>query len=246
MLRPAVKRAPWAFYALAAALVFLFLARGAIQLPAIIDRPFFLMMQKAYLAFAFFVVVMFIGVFPEKSPVRTWLQPIRSELSIMGCLLVIGHIVSYLVSIGARMLANRDAYSISVQLSFLLSLLLAVLLIVLGATSFMIVRRHMRAQAWKRVQLLAYPFFLLTWVHILLYLLPPALAGSQTPLVGIIVYSAVFVAYILLRLAARGRSRKRKGGATYRGNEGRHEAAGQRNKPEIKVFLDKGSTEGAI
>ncbi len=74
------------------------------------------------------------------------------------------------------------------------------LLLVLGVTSFNFVKKRMHARTWKRVQLLAYPFSLLTYVHLMFMLAPSALAGGASSMVGIAVYSAVFVAYLALRL----------------------------------------------
>ena len=195
-----IKRVPIVFYALALLLLIVFFGRNVFLLPPLVDDVLFILMQKAHLAFAFFVVVMFIGALSEKSRVRIWLQPIRAELSIIGCILALGHIVRYLASIGVRILSNPSAYSINIQLSFYLSLFLTLLLLLLGVTSFKFIKHRMSGQAWKRVQWLAYPFFLLIWIHVLLYLLPAALTGSTTPLIAVVIYSVIFTSYLMLRI----------------------------------------------
>lgn len=198
-LKPLIKRIPLVFYGLALILVVLFLGRSVIILPAAVDRFIFIMMQKAHLAFVFFFIVMFIGVFSEKSKVRSWLQPIRAELSIIACILSLGHIVAYLTSIGMRIFTNVGAFSPNIIISFVLSLVLTALLLVLGVTSFRFVKKRMSTKRWQRIQWFAYPFFLLTWVHILLYLMPSALQGSVTPLTNVIVYSVLFTLYIVCK-----------------------------------------------
>ena len=57
------------------------------------------------------------------------------------------------------------------------ALVLFALLLVLGVTSFNFVKKRMRKESWKRVQMLAYPFFLLVYAHLLLMLLPRRAQG---------------------------------------------------------------------
>jgi len=73
------------------------------------------------------------------------------------------------------------------------------MLLILGVTSLGFVKKHMHARMWKRVQVMAYPFFLLTYVHLMLMLAPSAMIGSTASIVGILVYSVVFAAYLALR-----------------------------------------------
>ena len=58
----------------------------------------------------------------------------------------------------------------------------------------------MKAASWKRVQRLAYPFYVLTYVHLALLLMPSALAGNDVAVLSIAVYSIVMGAYVILRL----------------------------------------------
>jgi DMSO/TMAO reductase YedYZ heme-binding membrane subunit len=58
----------------------------------------------------------------------------------------------------------------------------------------------MSAKQWKRVQLLAYPFYLLVYIHLMIILYPVALNGSSTALTSVVVYSALFIAYTALRI----------------------------------------------
>ncbi|HBT94627.1 MAG TPA: hypothetical protein DEB24_00195, partial [Coriobacteriia bacterium] len=177
LLKTPIKRLPWLFYLLAIVVTVVFLARGTIQLPAIIDRPFFMLMQKATLAEALFVVVMFIGVFDVKSKIRSWFQPIRAELSIFACIIALGHIAAYLTSFGVRIFVNSGSYNGFLLSSFVIALVLFALLLILGFTSFEVIKKRMKTKSWKKVQYLAYAFYALTYVHILLFLLPPAIGG---------------------------------------------------------------------
>ncbi len=78
--------------------------------------------------------------------------------------------------------------------------MLLVLLVVLGVTSFAFVKRQMSTASWKKVQKLAYPFFGLVYVHLLLMLLPSALHGGLAAQASVAVYSVVFVGYALCRV----------------------------------------------
>lgn len=73
--------------------------------------------------------------------------------------------------------------------AFVLAVVLLVLLVVLGVTSFAFVKRQMSTASWKKVQKLAYPFFGLVYVHLLLMLLPSALHGGLAAQASVVVYS---------------------------------------------------------
>ena len=70
----------------------------------------------------------------------------------------------------------------------------------LGVTSFNVVKKRMKKETWKRVQLLAYPFWGLVYVHLLLMLVPSALRGGAPAQMAVAVYSVVFVGYALCRV----------------------------------------------
>ena len=86
--------------------------------------------------------------------------------------------------------------------------MLLALLLVLGVTSFNAVKKRMRTETWKRVQKLAYPFFLLVYVHLLLMLAPSALHGGIAATTSVAVYSVVFAAYVVVRLVRAAKDRR--------------------------------------
>ena len=97
LLKPAIKKAPAIWYAAAIVLALLYIGvlQGLLPLSAPVRNVLFLLLQKGTLAVALFTVVMFIGVFRRDSKLRKYLSPIRAELSIIACLLIIGHILAY-------------------------------------------------------------------------------------------------------------------------------------------------------
>jgi len=194
-----LKRAPWLFYIIGAALVVLFVFQKPLGLPVFIQHALFYLMHKCTVAQALFSVVMFIGVFNERSRVRTYLMPIRAELSILGCIFALGHIINYTIEYVPHVIAMGMNMRATILLSLFLALILTVLLVLLGVTSFNSVKRRMRAVSWKRIQLFAYVFYAMIYVHLMLLLLPSALLGGSTAQVSVVVYTVVFVSYAVLR-----------------------------------------------
>ena len=180
-----IKSCPLAFYALAATLDVLFVVGSFAGLPPMLYD-------------ALFAVVMYIGVFARDSRVATYLRPIRAELSIMAWLLSLGHMAIYLSSYAANLSTGLPQTNVAVALA--LALALFALLVVLGVTSFNVVKKRMKKETWKRVQLLAYPFWGLVYVHLLLMLVPSALRGGAPAQMAVAVYSVVFVGYAVLRI----------------------------------------------
>ena len=160
---------------------------------------FFVLIQKCLMPLALFVVVMYIGVLDRGSRACMWLKPVRAELSIVAWLLSLGHVAVYGATYLPR-IASGGATNGNVAASFAVAVVLLALLAVLGVTSFNLVKRRMRTETWKKVQKLAYPFFLLTYVHLVLLLAPSAFAGRETATVSLVVYSVAVGAYVVLRM----------------------------------------------
>lgn len=198
-LRNPLKACPVAFYVAAIAVDALYVYGVFFGLPRAVWSPLFVLIQKCELALALFVVVMFIGCLNREGRACRWLKPVRSELSIVAWFLSLGHMAVYLESYLPR-LFGAGTVSGNVMGAFVLAIVLLVLLIVLGVTSFAFVKRRMRTDTWKKVQKLAYPFFGLVYLHLLLMLLPSALHGGLAAQTSVAVYSVVFIGYGLCRV----------------------------------------------
>jgi DMSO/TMAO reductase YedYZ heme-binding membrane subunit len=208
-LKPVIQKVPWLVYLLAIAANATFIACYYLTLPRMLENASFLLMQKCTLALALFFIVMFIGVFSRESKLRQWLQPIRAELSIIAWIVSLGHMAMYLSSFLPRLGSSLTGANNAVLASLVVALILIVLLLLLGVTSFTLVKRRMNTSSWKRLQLLAYPFFGLTFVHLMLLLGPPALSGGATARTSVIVYTVLFVAYLALRITRTLRDRNK-------------------------------------
>lgn len=155
------------------------------------------LMQRCALAFMLFSVVMFVGVLGDKNPLRTRLMPIRRQLSILACIFAVGHITFYASSYVPRL---SNAFSGNLAFSLGLAALITALMAVLWVTSAQAVKHSLKAATWKAIQRLAYPFYLLTYVHLALLLMPSAMVGNQVAVISIVVYSVVVGAYVVLRV----------------------------------------------
>lgn len=198
--QPFLKRHGGVFYALCFAAVVVFYAAFEGILPVPVRNIMHWLMQKDMLSVAMFAVVMFIGVLPRQWRIAESLRAIRTELSIGACILTLGHVVLYLSEFLPRAFASHSLKS-NVAVSFAVALVLAALLIVLGVTSLRAVKRRMETRSWKRLQRLAYAFFGLVYLHLMLMLVPSALVSNLEAQVSIAAYTAVFGTYAVCRVA---------------------------------------------
>lgn len=194
-----IKGHPGAWYALCFAIDVLFAATLMGLLPSAVRQAMLYLVGKCALPLALFAVVMFIGAFSRESKVGLALRPIRAELSLMACILSVGHMAFYLRSYVPVLFAGGEVKG-NVAASFVLALVLLCLLVLLGVTSLGSVKRRMDAKKWKKLQLLAYPFFLLVYVHLVIMLAPAAIGGGSAAVASIAVYSALFGCYAVARV----------------------------------------------
>lgn len=200
LLRRPMHAHPGVFYALAVAFNVALFASVLLPVPRWLLMLMSPLMQKGGLGVALFLLVMWIGVFPRDGRLSRDFRPIRAELSITACILIAGHMRLYLASYVPR-LANGAVLKDSVMAAFVVACVLLALVLLLGATSFRAVKRRMKARTWKRVQSLAYAFYALVLVHLLLMLGPSAAVGSERSITMVAIYVALFGGYIIARIA---------------------------------------------
>ena len=151
---------------------------------------------SATLATAFLTIVMFIGVLGKNSAIKKFLQPIRTQISFIACFLLIPHFYSLFNICYTTLLAVEFNLGF---LSALISLSLFVLLILLFITSFKYYKIKLKAKRWKKIQQLSYFFFLLIYVHIILFKIPYIKLGYYWDIFDLGIYSLMFFLYFMLK-----------------------------------------------
>ena len=198
LLREPLRRYSAVFYVAALAVVVVQLASAQLGLPKPVDLALLVLVKRCNVAMALFAIVMFIGVLPREGRVGSWMRPVRSEISIIACILCAGHVIGYAASYAPRALAGALVNPF-VLAGLVAAIILTVLLAVLGITSLQPVKRAMNSMRWRRLQRLAYLFFVLACVHALLMLVPSALGGGVAATEGARAYSVLLIAYAVLR-----------------------------------------------
>lgn len=207
--RNPLKAHPAAFYAAAVLVSAAFASHLVLAAAPVAGRALFPYVQRCLFAFGLLTVVMFVGVLPEGSKLRRHLAPVRGELSIVASILVAGHVANYALSYLAQLAGGLSGMPATMLASFATSAVLTALLALLAVTSLNAVRTRMDAVSWKRVQLLAYPFYLLIYVHLALILAPSASSPEQKAFFSIVVYTVIFASYAVARLVRAATAKRR-------------------------------------
>ncbi len=199
LFRKPIHRVPWVFYLIAIALDLLLFLNSATTLPLWLVKVISVLMQRGGLGVAFFILVMWIGVFPRNGKVSKVFRPIRGELSIIACILIAGHMAQYM-STYLPLIISGSAVKTTVMGAFVIACVLLALILVLGFTSFRFVKRHMKAKTWKKLQTLAYVFYVLVLVHLYLMIMPSAISGNARSIAVVAFYGVVFGGYFVARI----------------------------------------------
>lgn len=206
----AIRKHPGVFYALAVVLVVAEVAYyvcGVYETaPEWLTQYVVNLFKRGALSTAMFVVVMYTGALDAKRPMVRRLMGIRGQLSILACLLTLGHNIIYGRKHFVALFTNPGEMKPQTLAAALISVVMIAIMIPLMLTSFQAVRRKMKARDWKRLQRLAYAFFALIYVHVMV-LFVPKFPKKQ---VDILVYTLIFGVYLILRLTKAAKARGQK------------------------------------
>ena len=201
-----LKKFPAAFYITAAVLTIasIVIPQADITISSRFVRDYVLgIFSRGALGAAFWAVVMWAGALPNGSAPIKKLMPIRGELSITAAVLTLAHIITfgmqYIKNLINGRTGNGDAYRDFV-ITFVLSLTMTLIMLPLTVMSFKAVRKKMNAKTWKKIQSLAYLFYAMIYIHIMVLFVPKAQKGRDGYFLSVLVYSAVFIGYAVLRL----------------------------------------------
>ncbi len=201
LLRKPIRSYPVVFYALLVAIDILFLSGvlfGVSREVAVIGYPY---VVRCLVGISLFAIVMYLGALGDDNRIRRMLMPIRGELSVMACILTFGHVANYLRAFIQDILGGFFGMPIAMVLSLVVSAVLIVLLIPLAITSRNSVKGKMAVASWKKLQKLSYAFYGLTYVHIVLMLVPTISSTGQRAALSLVIYTALFGVYAVMRVA---------------------------------------------
>lgn len=152
------------------------------------------------LAGAFFIIVMLTGALPNGTKLIRILMPIRGELSIVASILTFGHNIAYGRHYYVALFSKNIELSVLQEIATICSLVMVLIILPLFLTSFKCIKRKMKGKNWKKLQRLAYLFYLLLGAHIMLLCVPNALVGKKGYTLTVIIYGSIFIAYALCRV----------------------------------------------
>lgn len=221
-----LRRRPVPFYAGATALCVLKCLGVVVALPSAVAAVTDLL-ASAYVGVAFYLLVMFAGAFDKR---RTWVKrllSIRSEMSIIGGIVIMAHCIRVAFMPFLAILGPWDDIWGSAALPMFLAVAvvgpaLTVCFLVPWVTSFKRIRSKMTHTKWKKVQRLAYPFMFLMVAQGVFLGIGHAAYVWENPAsypqfevefvkyaLTAAVYAAFGVAYAALKLRQRSRKRAR-------------------------------------
>ncbi|MGL4570823.1 MAG: ferric reductase-like transmembrane domain-containing protein [Clostridium sp.] len=151
--------------------------------------------MKGNVAISFFILVMFAGALNKKWQVTRKLLSIRAEMAIIGSILIMPHCIMYAVRFLVKLLDGK-AISVLYITYLIIGLIAFIIMIPLFITSFKKVRAKMDFKKWKTIQKMAYPFYLLAYIHIVIVLFN----GKELDWLKLISYTILFGGYFILKL----------------------------------------------
>ena len=154
--------------------------------------------SRGALGAAFWAVVMWAGALPNGSYPIKKLMPIRGELSITAAVLTLSHIINYGWQYISDFMKGRTGSDFAV--TSIVCIIMVLIMVPLTVMSFKAVRKKMNARTWKKLQRFAYLFYALIYIHIMVIFIPRARSGREGYFLSILVYSAVFAVYAVMRI----------------------------------------------
>ncbi|MDD6920259.1 MAG: ferric reductase-like transmembrane domain-containing protein [Eubacteriales bacterium] len=196
----AIKKMPVAFYVgiylWTGFVIVYYSAKFYEVMPQWFTAHFMDIFQRGIFSTVTFMIVMFLGTVRKHNNITKKLMRVRGEISIIGCFSALCHNILFGMIYFVMLVKNPALMSTRSLIASILTIVLLALMLPLLITSFKCVRRKMKAKTWKNVQRLAYPFFILIYVHVMVLFT----ADINKNLISIIAYTTIYVLYIILRL----------------------------------------------
>lgn len=214
-LKDSLKKHAGIYYIGAAVISIAVFLIGFLPMPLFVKNNILGIFVKGSLGTAMFVAVMYAGALPKGSKLIAPLMKIRGELSITAAILVLCHNFTYGMTYFKMLFIKPAALSATQLTAAIISIILITIMLVLTVTSFQAVRKKMQAKKWKQLQRIAYVFYGLMYVHIMLINIPYARLGLGTYIANVVIYSIVFLGYAAMRIAKAVSVKAARAGKTY-------------------------------
>lgn len=211
----AIKKHPGVFYVLSVAIIAFCACYKIMNLYTVFPEWTYTYIISVFwrgaFATALFVIVMYIGTLDRKSKIVKALMPIRGYLSIIACLITLAHSFAYGAYYIPTMINNPQELDLRGIIALIITLPLFTIMIILMVTSFIKVRRKMKPKVWKNVQRLAYPWFALLYIYLMVLFIPTVIESFDPAselsmfykvnyILSVVIYTLVFVGYFILRI----------------------------------------------
>lgn len=211
----AIKKHPGVFYVLSVAIIAFCACYKIMNLYTVFPEWTYTYIISVFwrgaFATALFVIVMYIGALDRKSKIVRALMPIRGYLSIIACLITLAHSFAYGAYYIPTMINNPQELDLRGIIALIITLPLFTIMIILMVTSFIKVRRKMKPKVWKNVQRLAYPWFALLYIYLMVLFIPTVIESFDPAselsmfykvnyILSVVIYTLVFVGYFILRI----------------------------------------------
>ncbi len=210
----ALKKYPMIFYSAAAIItvVVIIINQGITNRTITIESEFVRkyligIFSKGAFAGALWCIVMWVGALSSdtkagKKLVST-IMPVRGELSVFAAVVTLSHAVTYGITYLKRfdlLKKNNISFPSDFILTCIICIILLVIMIPLAVMSLKAIRRKMKPKTWKNIQRSAYVFYALILIHVLVLYIPQAKKGISDRYISVIVYTAVFAGYAVMRI----------------------------------------------
>lgn len=195
-----LKQHPTIFYIAAIAITGCTVLLDTIELPVWLENSFAGMLKRGSFSTALWIIIMMTGALKNGSRLMKLFMPIRGQLSIFAAIITLGHNLVYGKIYFVNLFTNISHMANTQILAAILTILMLLILIPLTITSFPSVRKKMKGASWKRFQRLAYFFYAFLYLHIMLIMTPSALMGKNSAILSVILYTAVFLFYLVWRV----------------------------------------------
>lgn len=200
-LEKPIKKYPWFFYGAALLITVLSVNFYHMKLnlffPEWVSMVFIEPILHGSFSTALFIFVMYAGALSLKRPFVQKLMRLRTELSILACIITLGHASKYGRIYFEAVASGFEGIPANYAVSTLITVVLLIIMIPLFVTSFLSVRKKMQPLKWKSLQKWAYPFYCGIYLHVAsMYMFDLKKKAFEFTL-----YTLIFGLYAVLRIA---------------------------------------------